>query len=172
MNIKIQITEFQLPPFFSFFFFLRELYIFIARYTMKLLLEFANKVRSLFHPLYRWVWQKKKKERNYCNDGNDNSIQIFISSPRFNGESNVSWAPNFLKSGTEISFCRFLSADSVFGGNSASRCQSFVHTADTEQACYTPSIRTLGDTSRGGVEVLGVAVSSLESKHFQWYTTS
>lgn len=60
MNIKIQITEFQLPPFFSFFF-LRELYIFIARYTMKLLLEFANKVRSLSSPLPLGLAKKKKK---------------------------------------------------------------------------------------------------------------
>lgn len=130
---------------------------------MKLLLEFANKVRSLFYPLHRWVWQKKKerkkkeRERNYCNDGNDDSIQIFISSPAFQWESNVSWAPNFLKSGTEISFCRLL--DSVFGGNSASRCQSFVHRR-TRNRHVTPPPRTLGDTSREGVEVLGNVVSS------------
>lgn len=62
MNIKIQITEFQLPPFFLFFF-LKELYIFIARYTMKLLLEFANKVRSLSSPLPLGLAKKKKKKR-------------------------------------------------------------------------------------------------------------
>lgn len=60
---------------------------------MKLLLEFANKVRSLFYPFTAGFGKKKerkKRERNYCNDGNDDSIQIFISSPAFQWESNVS----------------------------------------------------------------------------------
>lgn len=76
---------------------------------MKLLLEFANKVRSLFHPLYRWVWQKKKKkkERNYCNDGNDNSIQIFISSPRFNGSLTCHGLPTFWRAGQKLVFAGF-----------------------------------------------------------------
>lgn len=76
-----------------FFLFFKQNFIFIVRYTMKLLLEFANKVRSLFYPFTAGFGKKKerkKRERNYCNDGNDDSIQIFISSPAFQWESNVS----------------------------------------------------------------------------------
>lgn len=75
---------------------------------MKLLLEFANKVRSLFHPLYRWVWQKKKKKRETIVTM-ETTIQFrFSFLPRVSmGSLTCHGLPTFWRAGQKLVFAGF-----------------------------------------------------------------
>lgn len=96
-----------------FFLFFKQNFIFIVRYTMKLLLEFANKVRSLFYPLHRWVWQKKKRKKKKRERETivtmETTIQFRFSFllPRFNGSLTCHELPTFWRAGQKLVFAGY-----------------------------------------------------------------
>lgn len=162
MNIKD--TQNNRNSTFLFFpFFFKQNFIFIVRYTMKLLLEFANKVRFLFYPFTAGFGKKKRKEKKERERETivtmETTIQFRFSFllPRFNGSLTCHELPTFWRAGQKLVFAGYWIQYSVEIRLPVAKV-SFTDGHGT--GMLHPPPRTLGDMSREGVEVLGNVVSS------------